>query len=153
MQLHQLQVSSHKARKRVGRGGKRGTTSGRGTKGQHSRAGRRIRPASRDLINRIPKLRGFRNKPKSDKPMILDLGTLSRKLAPLSGKSKITVDMNVLKQVGLVTMRNRREVKVLGDGSITFPIELLGISASASAKTKILKAGGRVIASNANDSK
>lgn len=52
----------NKTKKRVGRGGKRGTYSGRGVKGQKSRAGRRIRPAVRDLIQQIPKLRGAKNK-------------------------------------------------------------------------------------------
>jgi len=62
MQLHQLQANHpNYGKKRVGRGGKRGTASGRGTKGQHSRAGRRIRPAERDFIQRLPKLRGVRN--------------------------------------------------------------------------------------------
>jgi len=62
MQLHQLQANHpNLAKKRIGRGGKRGTTSGRGTKGQHSRAGRRIRPAERDFIQRLPKLRGIGN--------------------------------------------------------------------------------------------
>ena len=42
----------------VGRGGKRGKTSGRGTKGQNARAGRKKRPEMRDFIKRIPKLRG-----------------------------------------------------------------------------------------------
>lgn len=65
MQLHELQpLHANKEEKRIGRGGKRGTTSGRGTKGQMSRAGRRVRPAQRDLIQRLPKLRGFANKPK-----------------------------------------------------------------------------------------
>ena len=61
MQLHELQPFHRLKRKapRVGRGGKRGTTSGKGTKGQKARAGHRIRPAERDLIIRIPKLRGF----------------------------------------------------------------------------------------------
>ncbi len=68
MQLHELKPNySNKKGKRVGRGGKRGTTSGHGTKGQKSRAGHRIRPAERDLIQRLPKLRGFRNKPKRKK--------------------------------------------------------------------------------------
>ncbi len=62
MQLHQLQADHPgKGIKRVGRGGKRGTFSGRGTKGQHSRAGRRIRPAERDYIQHLPKLRGVGN--------------------------------------------------------------------------------------------
>ena len=61
IQLHTLQPFHPLKKKapRVGRGGQRGTTSGKGTKGQKSRSGRRIRPAERDLIIRIPKLRGF----------------------------------------------------------------------------------------------
>ncbi len=51
-----------KSKKRVGRGGKRGTYSGRGIKGQKSRAGRKMRPAIRDLIQRTPKLRGVGDK-------------------------------------------------------------------------------------------
>jgi len=65
MQLHQLQpANKNQKKKRIGRGGKRGTYSGRGVKGQKSRAGRHIRPAERDLIQRLPKLRGQKNKPR-----------------------------------------------------------------------------------------
>lgn len=68
MQLHELQpFHATKTEKRIGRGGKRGTTSGRGTKGQKARAGHRIRPAERDLIQQLPKKRGFANKPKGKK--------------------------------------------------------------------------------------
>ncbi len=57
MQLHQLQPShKNRSKKRIGRGGKRGTYSGRGMKGQKARAGRKIRPAIRDLIQSLPKL-------------------------------------------------------------------------------------------------
>src|SRR5581483_8419947 len=69
MKLHSL-VKSHKRSQRIGRGGKRGTTAGRGTKGQRSLAGHRIRPAERDLILRSPKHRGLRNKPKEDRRKI-----------------------------------------------------------------------------------
>jgi large subunit ribosomal protein L15 len=59
MQLHELAPTHRsKDKKRIGRGGKRGTFCGRGSKGQKSRAGHRIRPAERDLILRLPKLRG-----------------------------------------------------------------------------------------------
>lgn len=59
MQLHELQaIHENKEAQRIGRGGKRGTTSGRGQKGQKSRSGHRIRPAVRDMIQRLPKLRG-----------------------------------------------------------------------------------------------
>ena len=61
MQTHQLKRNiSNKKKRVVGRGGKRGKTSGRGTKGQKARAGHRIRPALRDIIKKIPKLRGYR---------------------------------------------------------------------------------------------
>lgn len=62
MQLHEIQpVHENKSKKRIGRGGKRGTYSGRGMKGQKARAGRKIRPAIRDLMQRTPKLRGVKN--------------------------------------------------------------------------------------------
>jgi len=63
MQLHQIQsIHKSKTKKRVGRGGKRGTYCGRGIKGQKSRAGVKIRPAARDLIKKIPKMRGYKFK-------------------------------------------------------------------------------------------
>ncbi|MEK7087229.1 MAG: 50S ribosomal protein L15, partial [Patescibacteria group bacterium] len=59
MQLHHIKPN-HKLKKvkRVARGGKRGGYSGRGIKGQKSRAGAGIRPAIRDLMMRLPKQRG-----------------------------------------------------------------------------------------------
>ncbi len=59
MQFHNLQAKTQrKFSKQVGRGGTRGKTSGRGTKGQNARAGHKKRPEMRDIIKRIPKLRG-----------------------------------------------------------------------------------------------
>lgn len=68
MQLHELRPK-HKIKKgkRIGRGGKRGTYSGRGMKGQKSRAGTRFEPIIRGLIKRYPKLRGYRFKTKNEK--------------------------------------------------------------------------------------
>ena len=59
MQFHSLKRKTpNKKSKAVGRGGKRGKTSGRGTKGQNARAGRKKRPELRDFIKHVPKLRG-----------------------------------------------------------------------------------------------
>lgn len=59
MQFHNLQSKTkRKYARQVGRGGSRGKTSGRGTKGQNARAGHKKRPEMRDIIKRIPKLRG-----------------------------------------------------------------------------------------------
>lgn len=84
MNLHQIApANKSKSKKRIGRGGKRGTYSGRGVKGQKARAGRKIRPATRDLIQQIPKLRGSKNK-----------GSRKRK-----GKSKKPVKIESTKEV------------------------------------------------------
>jgi large subunit ribosomal protein L15 len=59
MQFHILKRKTpNKKHKTVGRGGTRGKTSGRGTKGQNARAGHKKRPELRDFIKRVPKLRG-----------------------------------------------------------------------------------------------
>ncbi len=59
MQFHTLKrKTKNKKSRQVGRGGTRGKTSGRGTKGQNARAGRKKRPELRDFIKRFPKLRG-----------------------------------------------------------------------------------------------
>src|SRR3989344_5557363 len=59
MQFHQLKrVHKNKRSVQVGRGGKRGKTSGRGGKGQTARSGHKMYPQIRDMIKRIPKLRG-----------------------------------------------------------------------------------------------
>lgn len=59
MQFHTLKrKTKNKKAKQVGRGGTRGKTSGRGTKGQNARAGHKKRPELRDIIKRVPKLRG-----------------------------------------------------------------------------------------------
>jgi large subunit ribosomal protein L15 len=65
MQAHALQQTK-KGVRRIGRGGKRGSFSGHGIKGQKSRAGRRIRPQVRDILKKIHKRRGHgKNRPKS----------------------------------------------------------------------------------------
>src|SRR5210317_1072545 len=59
MQLHDLKPNNtRKTAKRIGRGGKRGKTSGKGHKGQKARAGNSTRPEMREIIKKLPKLRG-----------------------------------------------------------------------------------------------
>ncbi|MEK7195412.1 MAG: uL15 family ribosomal protein [Patescibacteria group bacterium] len=146
MQLHEIRSNFKKrSRKRVGRGGKRGTTSGRGTKGQKSRAGRRIRPAERDLILKLPKRRGFANLPKSDKPLIFNLGDLSSKIkthSPSGGS--LVINREFLESAGLLPKNWRGRVKILGKGEINVPIVLEGIDISGNAKLKVEKAGGSI---------
>ena len=144
VQLHNLQKYKIEHKKRVGRGGKRGTYSGRGLKGQKSRAGRRIRPAERDLIIRIPKRRGFRNKPKSPKPKIFNLEDIERVLKT-AGKKNIVFNKKFLVDAGLLPKNFRGPVKILGEGEISPSIRVEGLKVSRSAKEKIERAGGRVL--------
>jgi large subunit ribosomal protein L15 len=59
MLIHEIiRDNPNRKQRQVGRGGKRGKTSGRGGKGQTARAGNKRRPAMRDVIKKLPKLRG-----------------------------------------------------------------------------------------------
>ncbi|MEE8131690.1 MAG: uL15 family ribosomal protein [Candidatus Paceibacterota bacterium] len=130
MQLHQLKPKiKSKNKKRIGRGGKRGTYSGRGIKGQKSRAGHRIRPAERDLIQRLPKLRGFRNKPLKSKPIVVNFSDLEKKV-----KGSI-INRDVLLKAGLIRKSDKR-VKILGPktGKIRRVFQIEGLEASKKVK-------------------
>ncbi|MEK7114691.1 MAG: 50S ribosomal protein L15 [Patescibacteria group bacterium] len=138
MQLHELKpTTKSKNKKRIGRGGKRGTYSGRGQKGQKSRAGHVIRPAERDLIQRLPKLRGYKFKSLKIKPVVLNLGDLAEKI-----KGDV-INMKTLLEAGLIR-KSDKEVKILGKGVIKRPIKIEGLKVSKSAKNKIESAGGEV---------
>lgn len=138
MQLHQLKPNhKFKNKKRVGRGGKRGTYSGRGTKGQRARAGHRIRPAERDLIQRLPKLRGFKNKPLGFKAVVVNLADLERKI-----KTDV-IDRKVLLEAGLIK-KSDKKVKILAAGEVKRSLQVNGLEISESAKKKIEAAGGKV---------
>jgi len=141
MKLHSLTPIRKQNSQRIGRGGKRGTTSGRGQKGQKSRAGHRIRPAERDLILKLPKKRGFRNKPKKDAVTVFNLKTLSGKLKKFAGKEPLVITTELLKTAKLLGKNFVGEVKILGTGEMAFPISIEGgITVSKSAKEKIAKA-------------
>lgn len=135
MQLHELKPKYRpKKKKRVGRGGKRGTYSGRGVKGQKARAGAKIRPEIRDFIKRIPKQRGYKFKAKP-KPKIVNLKDLERHF-----KQGEIVSPETLLKRGLIDKVKGRipEVKILGDGKISKKLEIKGCKISKSAE-KVLK--------------
>ncbi|BCX15552.1 MAG: 50S ribosomal protein L15 [Candidatus Parcubacteria bacterium] len=116
MQLHQIKFSLRK-RKRVGRGGKKGNYSGRGLKGQKSRAGRRIRPAVRDIILKLPKRKGFKNIKIKRKIFVINLDNIDKKfnaneivsLKTLVAKKLLTIPKSV----------KSFKVKILGRGNLT----------------------------------
>ncbi len=146
MQLHTLKRNTkRKVKQQVGRGSKRGKTSGRGQKGQTSRAGRKLRPEIREVIKRIPKLRGRGKnifKAFAIKPIVLNLGALTQVPAGTLLTPKTFVD---LKLVSLVKGKVPA-IKILGTGEITNALTFKKVAVSASAIAKIEKAGGKVYA-------
>jgi large subunit ribosomal protein L15 len=139
MQLHELKAKTqNKENKRIGRGGKRGTYSGRGVKGQKSRSGRRIRPSLRDLLIRIPKMRGLRHKSIVNKPVVFNLDDLTR-------LALNEVSAEALSAKKLLPRSFRGRIKVLGAGELSKPIIIAkGVLLSKEAKAKIEKAGGTI---------
>lgn len=134
MQLHQLKpVHKLKKRKRVGRGGKRGTYSGRGMKGQNSRAGTRFAPVIRELIKKYPKLKGYRNQNKESKYAIVNLGDLDK----IYKESEIVNPETLLKKGLIRRMKGRLpKVKILGTGKLTKKITIENCEFSEKAKEK-----------------
>ncbi len=146
MQIHQIKrKTENKKVMLVGRGGKRGKTSGRGGKGQTARAGHKIRPELRDMIKRIPKLRGysFQSIKAVRNPIVpVNLESLETifKTGAIIKPSTLTASGLIEKYKG----KNPR-IKILGDGDITKKFTVVGCQVSTSAKAKIEKAGGKVI--------
>ncbi len=139
MQLNDLKKPNNKkGRKRVGRGGARGTFSGRGVKGQKARAGTGMEPIIRNFIKRYPKLRGY-NTADGVKPTVVNVGNLE---SSFSDGDKVTPETLVEK--GLVGRVGGKypEVKILGDGEIKKSLNIENCSVSKSAGEKIKKAGG-----------
>ena len=142
MQLHQLKpIHRKKQRKRVGRGGKRGTYSGRGVKGQKARAGKRLQPIIRQIIKRYPKLRGSKFKRIKTKPAIINLEILEKKFKPSEIVSpKILLEKRLIRRIkGRIP-----KVKILGKGKLTKKLIIEGCQVSKQAKENIKKAGGQI---------
>ena len=130
MQLHNLKNPLKRKIKRVGRGGKRGTTSGRGQKGQRARAGHRIRPAERDLLMRLPKLRGVKNKSRTLSSRVINVGDLARHAEGGAVNPDVLLKKNFIKD-------RWEQVKILGGGELKTVLNVSGIRVSASARAKI----------------
>ncbi|MGC9610999.1 MAG: uL15 family ribosomal protein [Minisyncoccia bacterium] len=139
MQIHELKTKyPNRKKKRVGRGGKRGTTAGKGQKGQKARAGHRIPKAARIQILKFPKLRGVKNKSTQNEIIVIALGQLNA----LAEGGKL--DRKILLKKGMIGRISDR-IKVLNNGEIKEAVIIEGIAVSKNAKTKIEKAGGKVL--------
>jgi len=94
MQFHNLKSKTKRRKARqVGRGGTRGKTSGRGTKGQNARAGRKKRPEMRDIIKKIPKLRGRGKSSLKSLNLVLRGAELKSHLAKKKSKKNLKAEI------------------------------------------------------------
>src|SRR3989339_788097 len=142
MQIHELQRKhKNKGKKRVGRGGKKGTYSGKGNKGQKSRAGRKMVPIIRELIKRYPKLKGYRSFAIADYSVVVNLETLEK-----TSKDGETINPENLIKKGIIsTMKGRPpKVKILGNGKLTKKLVVENCKVSKTAKEAIEKSGGSI---------
>jgi len=133
---------ARKDRKRVGRGdgSKKGSFSGRGCKGQKSRSGHRMKPGFEGgqlpIIKRLPSKRGFTNIFKTEYQLV--------NVGDLAGFAAGTiVTMEELVKAGVIR-HTPKPLKVLGTGDITQALTVKASKFSASAKSKIEAAGGKV---------
>lgn len=144
MKLNELKVpkgSTSKSSKRLGRGAGtgQGCTSGRGSKGQNSRAGKKLRRdfegGQMPLIRRVPK-KGFFNPFRT----VYDVVNLDDIIAKgLEGE----VTPEILVSAGLVR-KSDSLVKILGNGEVNKALKVKAHAFSKSAKEKIEKNGGTV---------
>ena len=148
MQLHELKPTTPKKEaKRIGRGGKRGKTSGKGHKGQTARAGNSTRPEMRELIKKLPKLRGH-GKNRALTVNAERVRAIAVNLTKLEAvfETGAVVSPKSLVIAGIISTVRRKApvVKILGTGEITKKLTIEGCQVSASAKEKIEKAGGSI---------
>ncbi len=140
--VNQKAVPSKKAR-RVGRGtgSGRGKTSQRGYNGQGSRSGFSMNPAfeggQMPLARRIPK-RGFNNKTFRDVVIVVNIGDLE-----LFFEANSRVTPEAMQEKNLIK-RSFDQIKILGGGQLTKPLDISAHAFSVSAKERVEAAGGKV---------
>ncbi len=124
------------SRKRVGRGGALGSTSGKGDKGQKARTGGRVRwgfeGGQTPMMRRLPKY-GFSNVAFQTKYDVINLDQLAKMDGEVTPES--------LKKAGLTKIGR---IKILGRGELKKAVTVTAHKVSETAKAAIEKAGGKV---------
>lgn len=139
MQINSLKLQKKKSRKRIGRGGKKGTYSGKGMKGQRARSGAKINPLKEggrsSLLRRMKKIGGFKSLARRN--IVFSLALLDKKFS-----SGDTVSKKTLVEKGLLRKSDlRNPVKILSVGEIKNKLIIdKDILLSKAARVKIEKA-------------
>ncbi len=145
MQFNNLKRNkANRKAKQVGRGGTRGKTSGKGTKGQNARSGRKKRPELRDFIKKLPKLRGRGKnflKSRFEDAVVVKIADLEKTFS-----NGDLVNKQTLFDKGLAPKYNGkfRNIKILGSTNISKKLIIEGLEISKQAKDVVLKNGGEI---------
>jgi len=146
MQLNSISpATKNKKNAAVGRGGKRGKTSGRGGKGQTARAGHKVRPVVRDLIKKLPKRRGHgKNRSRTVRTNRIATSAVNLSALDAAYKAGEIVSPASLVARGLVRRAKGRApiVKILGTGTLTKALVVRGCMLSDVARAALVAAGG-----------
>lgn len=143
MQIHDLKRKNKNKKDRlVGRGGKHAKTAGRGGKGQTARAGNKRRPELRDIIKKLPKLRGYQFNSFAVLPTTVSLDKLAHAF-PKGG------EVNPEAMLALKVIKKKKgvipQVKILNSKTpFNVKIKVSKCLLSEKAKEQIIKAGGEV---------
>jgi len=138
MEIHKLKPKKKlKEKKRIGRGGKRGTYSGRGLKGQKARSGNNIQPIIRELVKKYPKLRGYNNFQTNKKVVAeINIAILDKKF---QDGEKVTPEILVEKRIIKLVKNRVPIVKILGQGETKKKLIISNCNISKTAKEKLEK--------------
>ena len=144
MKLNDIKVSNRakKTKKRLGRGNSsgHGTYSGKGVKGQKSRAGAKIKlgfeGGKTSLVKQIPKKRGFKSL--ATPIEVVNIEKLDNRF-----KDGDKIDKKALFEAKLISNSTSR-VKILGEGELKKKFSIIVDSCSASARKKIEAGGGSI---------
>ena len=142
MQIHEISTIK-KNKKRIGRGGKRGTYSGKGMKGQKSRSGGNVDPlfegGRTTLIQKMKKNRGFKSP--HAKKVTLSLSKLENIY-----NDGDTVSIETLAKRKILRVKTiKNGVRIVATGKITKKLIIdKNIGVTISAKKQIEKIGGKV---------
>lgn len=135
-------VRLKKKRKIIGRGGDRGGTCGKGTKGQKARSGGRVKAqfegGQTPLTRRLPK-RGFNNSKFKNKFTIISFDDLESILSKTNSK---IINKQLLLEHGVIN-NLKEQIKLLSNGNLTSTIDIELNSFSKSAIKKIELMGGK----------
>jgi len=145
MQINTLKLKNKRKKKKqqIGRGGKNGTYSGKGNKGQKARSGAHVNPlfegGRSTLIDHLKKAKGFKSL--KARTIVVRIEKLEKKF-----KDGDEISKETLVKSGLInSVESKGKVKILGKTDLKRKFKInKGIFLSLSSKTSIKKAGGTV---------